>query len=476
MALINLRDTATQKGLKVDWSPDSGAMINGNPVDTGGLINYGNAAPEGMSPNTFYGTQEQIDKILSPYLTMPPPGGTTPAASSGGLVSLRDIATQKGLNVAWDSKLGAMINGTPVNTSGLTNYGQAPPPGYQADTLYGTPEQINQILSPYVVPQVGAPVQEANKKYQDWANTDYQAKYAPELEAIVKNVLTRQFNYDPANDAQFQAAAKELTRNVMESMNARGILNSTITQNQVQQGIANLMPEYERIARQNFQNEGEVLMSQVDMLLGLDEQNYNRFQDEGQRYAKALDAVMQMDNEQYDRWKEAANQRYTLSKDRIEAEEKAVESKQKAIDDAWDRVEYLGYADNEAAIVLGIAPGTLSKSAREYYQKREAELSDMKTKHEQQLAEIEAQRQKEISVIEAKGEDGTSPEKTMTLKEVDDMAASMRSIGQTAPEIGELILFQMGYAGYDDTAIRAMLKIHGIVYDEKTGLFSYIGE
>lgn len=190
----------------------------------------------------------------------------------------------------------------------------------------------------------------------------------------------------------------------MESMNARGILNSTITQNQVQQGIANMMPDYENLARQRFQDEGKVLMSQVDMLLGLDEMGYNRYQDEGKRYAEALDVVMQMDNEQYDRWKDAYTQRYNLAKDKIEAEQTALENKRKAVEDAWDTVDELGYVDNAAAIILGVEPGTLSKSAREYYRKRADELADSATKQQQQLDLIEAEYQKQSKLAKEKAE------------------------------------------------------------------------
>lgn len=394
------------------------------------------------------------------------------------LINLRETAEQKGLKVDWAPDKGPMINGTPINPQGLINYGNAAPEGYNPNTYYGTQDQINQILQPYVVPEISPDVEKAHKDYQEWAKTDYAAKYAPELESLVKDVLSRQFNYDPANDAQFQKAAQELTRNVMESMNARGILNSTITQNQVQQGIANMMPDYENLARQRFQDEGKVLMSQVDMLLGLDEMGYNRYQDEGKRYAEALDVVMQMDNEQYDRWKDAYTQRYNLAKDKIEAEQTALENKRKAVEDAWDRVNELGYVDNAAAIILGVEPGTLSKSAREYYRKRADELADSATKQQQQLDLIEAEYQKQSKLAKEKAElegEETPDIKPMTLNDIDEMVASI-STYETAQKVGELIVEQMGVAGYTDAAIRAMLKKHQIILDENTFTFSYEGE
>lgn len=416
MALFGLRDYASEKGLKVDWNQEAGVTINNQPLNTGGLLNYGDSPQNGLQPNTYYGTQAQMDQLLAPYLTEQP-GANAGTSSATGMVGLREFAERKGLNVSFDEHRGVMINGTPIDTNGLMNYGSAPPPGYQGDTFYGTSDQINQILSPFSAP-LGAGevprmsddvnVQNALNEYKAWAAQQYDQYRLQDLEAKVTEVLSRNFEYDPANDAQFQLAAKELTRNVMETMNSRGILNSSITTDNVTQGVANMMPAYEDQARKRFQDEGQLLMSQIDMLLGIDESNYRKFQDQGDKAMRALEVAMNMSNAEFERWNEARKIRYTEAKDAQEKALQEIRTKREAVADAWDRVNNLGYADNEAAILLGVEPGTLSKSAREAKIRREEELQSAYISYQNQLGVIQAQYAKEEQIARLKAD--LSPE------------------------------------------------------------------
>ena len=68
----------------------------------------------------------------------------------------------------------------------------------------------------------------------------------------------------------------------------------------------------------------------------------------------------------------------------------------------------LGYADNEAAILLGVEPGTLSKSAREAKIRREEELQSAYISYQNQLGVIQAQYAKEEQIARLKAD--LSPE------------------------------------------------------------------
>jgi peptidoglycan hydrolase-like protein with peptidoglycan-binding domain len=253
-------------------------------------------------------------------------------------------------------------------------------------------------------------IQGALDDYNKWASKPYKSEYASEIEDLVKDILSRQFEYDPADDGQFQVAAKELTRNVMEAMNARGILNSTVTENQVQRGIANMLPQYQELARNRFMEEGQLLMSQVDMLMGIDETGYNRYKDEGEKYLQALDIINQMDETQYNRWKDAYETRYQQYKDSYDASLTMIEGQRAKVQDAWNRVSELGYVDNQSSIILGVPAGTLSKEAREAKIKREQDLADQKTEYNRQLSLINAQYEKERKLAAAR--EGTTTDVT----------------------------------------------------------------
>lgn len=337
---------------------------------------------------------------VAPSITPSARPSATPATPTGQ-IGLRSTAEALGLNVGWSRETGPTINGVPVSTSGLNMIGEH---------WYGTPEQINKLLSPF---QQQATVyqspysqqaQQALSDYQQWASQPYVSKLAPLIESMAFNVLSRTFNYDPANDEQFQRASKELTRNVMEAMNARGILNSTVTENQIQQGIADLLPQYQQLARQQFMDEGKQLMSQIDMLMGIDEMQYGRYMDEGTKLANALGIVMDMDEVQYKRWSDAYERRYREEQDRIAQEQAAIEVEREKVKDAWERVSQLGYVDNEAALILGVEPGTLSKEAREAREEQEFKLKQMEQEHKYRLSEINAQYEKERKLSEIRTE------------------------------------------------------------------------
>jgi hypothetical protein len=361
---------------------------DGSGYGTAGKLANGQYA---LGEGERFATQDEIDggfKNIAP----PPPAP----------VLLGDYAKSKGLSVGWTPETGPTINGNKIDTTGLqlvNNHWQ------------GTQEQIDRLLSPYVYtsPNQGR-IDQAQSSYEDWLKTPYASQYAPMIQGLVQQILGRQFNYNPANDAQFQQASKELTRNVLETMNARGILNSTVTENQVQQGVADLMPQYQQIARQNFMNEGQLLMSQVDMLTGLDQTAYGRYQDEGTRLAGALDTVMKMDDNQYQKWKDAYEIRYQTERDKVNDALTKAETDRQKIKDAWDRTSELGYVDNESSIILGVPAGTLSKEAREAKTRREEELADQRTSFSRQLALIDAQYEKEKKISALKDVGSVAPE------------------------------------------------------------------
>lgn len=189
------------------------------------------------------------------------------------------------------------------------------------------------------------------------ANIEYKSVYDTTINDIVNELLTSRFTYDPSDDKALLKAQKYATNTVYESMNAKGILDSTMTAQMVTNAVNELIPVYEKMAKEEFYNNIERLQSMANLVINLDDRQYQRWQDSVQN---KLDY-------------------YSAKKDEINYQ--------------WDRVNKLGYVDNEASIVLGVAPGTMSPSMREKIQKAEQEaqsqynklLSDIK------LAEVKAQ-------------------------------------------------------------------------------------
>lgn len=147
--------------------------------------------------------------------------------------------------------------------------------------------------------------------------------------------INKPFTYDPSQDPAYQAAAQGVRQNVMETMNERGILNSTITRDDMTKLMAQAVPAF---AQQAYGREQDVIRNLMNIqgIYGdIEQQNYAR---------------------------------------KLQADANRIAEEQRAIDNAWARVQTLGYVDNEASKVLGIPVGTPTFQAREAVEQRRQQL------------------------------------------------------------------------------------------------------
>lgn len=217
-------------------------------------------------------------------------------------------------------------------------------------TIQGYETQISDAVSrgdASTAVQIGQQMQAYKKSvnYQDnvknattyLQDIEYKNTYDDVINGILKELLTTRFTYDPSDDEALLKAQQYATNTAMEKMNSRGILDSTMTAQIVAATVSNLQVEYEKMARDEFYNNIERMKSMANFVIGLEETQYNRWLQNVQL------------NLEY----------YSAQRDEMAYQ--------------WDRVEKLGYVDNEASIILGVAPGMLSPSMRQAIQ--EAELA-----------------------------------------------------------------------------------------------------
>lgn len=186
----------------------------------------------------------------------------------------------------------------------------------------------------------------------------YQSIYSSAINELANNILNMRFSYNPNEDDLLQQASQYVTQNTFESMNSKGILNSSMTAERVAQVVGNLIPEYEKMAREEFDASFTRLINTANLIMTMDDRAFSQWQD-------ARDQ----------KWKE---------------EEAEYQKQQDAIENAWQRVDELGYVDNESSIVLGVPVGTLSKDAREAKEAYEREIEKWNRQHEiEKATEIE---------------------------------------------------------------------------------------
>ena len=169
----------------------------------------------------------------------------------------------------------------------------------------------------------------------------FTSAYTAELESLLADIKNSKFTYDPATDPLWQQAKVDISKAVKSAMNARGILGSTITADRMTQVMASELPKYEERAYARYQGELEKLLNVFTLTMKMDERDYGRWVDNWEMNYKATVA-------NWDRQNQLFNQNIS------------------SYNAALDKIDMVGYVDNETSIITGIPVGTLSKSEREY--------------------------------------------------------------------------------------------------------------
>ena len=205
----------------------------------------------------------------------------------------------------------------------------------------------------------------------------YQSAYADTLNGVISTMLTQveklrtgDFGYDPTQDMALRMASEYAANSTLQSLAGSGVLNSSATAERVARIVSELIPVYE-------------------------EKAYNRQIQYLSQLADTAQLVMNFDNQQFAYWKDAKDREFEFNK------------QQKNLENAWKRVDELGYVDNEASTILGVKVGTLSGAAREAKEQREFELEKMREQlqiqHENEVAltrlkvELQTQQEKELA-------------------------------------------------------------------------------
>lgn len=226
---------------------------------------------------------------------------------------------------------------------------------------------------------------------------EYRSDYDSIINGIMNELLTMRFTYNPSEDEALIRAQQYAANTAYESMNQRGILNSTMTAQIVTATIANLIPTYEKMAREEFYDNVERLYSMANFVIDLDDRAYKRWQENTER------------NLAY----------YQALKDEADYQ--------------WDRVNQLGYIDNWASVVLGVAPGSLSPSARQSIQEQKNKIEQENIKLATDIALAQAKAQLDLETYAQK--QAIQTQNYETKKAID---AYYKNSGSTKTYTGEL--------------------------------------
>lgn len=246
-----------------------------------------------------------------------------------------------------------------------TTNGISPTTGLAEQPTATTPEEIFEERE-----------NQLNEKYDvafKALDNDYVSMYTTAINDVANGIMAQvgnlmNFQYDPAKDRALHIAQGYAVGKVKETMNATGMYYSTMTQTAITRAITELVPVYEKMARDEIQTNIQALYN-----LG----NY----------------LMNLDSHQFD-----------IYKQQVAMKLEEIEQRRKDTAEAWERANMLGYIDNQASAILGIPAGTLTYKARQDAQDRQDALDRELRGYENQeyIARLNSDLQKERNEQEAK--------------------------------------------------------------------------
>lgn len=193
-------------------------------------------------------------------------------------------------------------------------------------------------------------------------NGMYQSAYSDTINSLISSMITQLetgFQYDPTQDTALQVATEYASNSTLQSLAGSGVLNSSATAERVARVVSELIPQYEQLA-------------------------YTRWTDYIGQLSDTAQLVMNYDAQQFEYWKDAKDREF-------QEKQFAYQKQQDALENAWKRVDELGYVDNQASTILGVPVGTLSGEARLAKEQQEFELAKMR-----EQAQIEYENNKAL--------------------------------------------------------------------------------
>lgn len=288
--------------------------------------------------NKYYNQYKKNGNVINPVETQS--NTVSNVQVPDGYVPVRNALESAGYNVGFDNTAQqATVNGVNTPFMGSRIIG---------DKMYAPYGSIANSLT-----------QNAYSSFNP-QSFSYNSPYSAQIEeALSKYNSIPEFNYNSNQDKSFQQASKNIGRNVMAQMNDRNILNSSITGDKITEQVAQIYPQYEQMAYQRYTDNVNRQRQYLNDLLNMDEQNYNK--------------AMQSYKMEYDN----ALQKYNNDIARVNEFKKSYEK-------AYDEWNDAGYATNNVATILGVAPGTPSAKAKSELNKANAKIDYLNQQLENQ--------------------------------------------------------------------------------------------
>jgi len=192
----------------------------------------------------------------------------------------------------------------------------------------------------------------------------FQPIYRGQIEQILRDTFETPFAFDPAQDPFLKQAQQQSQQQVMNEMNRRGLIPSTMTAERLQQVSQQLVPQYEQIAFQRYNQNIQNQLQRVGVLERLDESAYNQYKDFVRNTFNKIDVVEALRAADLRTISDNLDTLFQVVQKETEEKQAQLAAKDREIKLAQQRTELRGFVDNRDSVILGVPVGTLSETAQ----------------------------------------------------------------------------------------------------------------
>lgn len=297
--------------------------------------------------------------------------------------NFNQYAGTQGVSVNFNPDLNRLtVNNIPVdlNKSGLK---------LQDGQLMGTDQAYERLLAPFIQTQ-------GLLNLEPYKTPNYLKEY-------INNIIEAQmkpFQYNVEEDPSAISARKQLEQSMAEMAGKRGFLYSGLQQDIVAQQFEKVAPVFEEASYQRHQDFLNRQLQLANVIMNWDQLQASNSRNEQELYQMKANFISQLDAREIGMFRTMLEQRrfemeFALDEERLEMEKREFDMEQ-----AWRRVNELGYADNETAIKLGISPGVEAGWVKKMIAEHQYQMSIMAEKHKYDMEMLTVNKQLEIELME----------------------------------------------------------------------------
>lgn len=225
----------------------------------------------------------------------------------------------------------------------------------------------------------------------------YQGIYTEDVGSLIKQTLSSEFSYSPENDSMLKDAASYASSQIMEQMNARGILNSSVTGDKFAQMYKELMPQYYNLAYQRYNDKLNNTFKKLEIMNKLNEQDYDKYY---QFATLSINQIEKLDAKAYTSFKDNLSFIDAQLSRAEKAKTDEMTLQEKKIANAYERLNTLGYVDNEASLVLGLPVNTPSGVAKTKAEERLFQLKRDQSARNETFKENKLKRKEKLEDLQ----------------------------------------------------------------------------